>query len=119
MSCGMPCWNCGSPIPADRHRLKETERVFCSDACRDGFGPPPVTPPLTADPSVPCTAAFDDDGEYCRSLSRFAVERSDRDPSFGVQEACEAHLADAVTGMADGNEDVHAIVRIRWDSKEG
>jgi hypothetical protein len=40
MSCGMPCWTCGQPIPPDRHRLPEIQRVFCGDTCRANFQPP-------------------------------------------------------------------------------
>lgn len=77
------------------------------------------TLPLHADPSVTCTAGFGDDGEWCGKPSRFAVRRSDGNPSFGAgggtEEACEKHLSLAVTGMIDGDENIRAIVAIRWD----
>lgn len=37
MSCGMPCWTCGRPIPPERHSLPEIQRVFCSPTCRVNF----------------------------------------------------------------------------------
>ena len=72
--------------------------------------------------SVTCTFITDDgegNGEWCGKLSRFVVSRSDGDTSYGAgggtEEACEAHLADAVTGMIAGDVNVTAIVTIRWD----
>lgn len=69
-----------------------------------------------------CDAIIDDEEEGavpCGALSRFVVSRSDGDKSFGAQggteEACEAHLAEAVAGMADGDEGIWAAVAIRWD----
>ncbi len=40
MSCGMPCWACGRPIPPERHNFPEIQRVFCGDTCRANFTPP-------------------------------------------------------------------------------
>ena len=37
MSCGQPCWFCGDPIPAERHKLNIILRMFCSDNCRESF----------------------------------------------------------------------------------
>lgn len=53
----------------------------------------------------------------CTATSRYVVERSDGDQSFGwdgKHESCEAHLADVVSGMVNG-DDVGAVVTIRWD----
>lgn len=63
------------------------------------------------------------DGEYdpCGQRSRFAVERSDHDPSYrpaadrAPMEACEAHLADTVMALMDGDDRIHAVVKPRWD----
>lgn len=81
-----------------------------------------TTHPLCADPSVTCTGITEDeDGEtdLCGKLSRFVVSRSDGDTSYGAgggtEEACEHHLAEAVTGMIAGDAYVTAIVTIRWD----
>jgi hypothetical protein len=79
---------------------------------------------LLADPSITCTFIVDDGGSagVCHEISRFAVARSDGDPSYGAkggtEEACEGHLADAVCGMVDGDENVQAIVTLRWDRAE-
>lgn len=82
-----------------------------------------TTSPLRADPSAVCTGTTEDEGgetDLCGKPSRFVVERSDGDTSFGAgggtEEACETHLADAVLGMADGDASVTAIVTIRWDA---
>lgn len=80
--------------------------------------------PLRVDPSVTCTGIAEDaEGatDFCGQPSRFAVERSDGDTSFGAgggtEEVCESHLADAVLGMIGGNANVTAIVTIRWDNE--
>lgn len=56
--------------------------------------------------------------EDCGKPSRFVVERSDGDESFGLlgggEESCEEHLAETVAGMIGGDE-VRAVVSIRWD----
>lgn len=84
--------------------------------------------PLTVDPGATCQEdiADPDDGETligsCSEPSRFVVERSDRDQSFGwdgKHESCEAHLADVVLGMVGGDDQVRAVVTIRWDGPEG
>jgi hypothetical protein len=75
-------------------------------------------PVLLADPSITCTAR---DPDPCGKLARFVVSRSDGDLLYGAgggtEEACEAHLADAVTGMIGGDENVDAVVAIRWDDR--
>jgi hypothetical protein len=56
----------------------------------------------------------------CSAVSRFAVGRSDGDTSFGWDgrhESCEEHLAQVVASMINGDETVHAIVTIRWDTR--
>jgi len=57
------------------------------------------------------------DGGPCEATSRFVVERSDGDQSFGwdgKHEACEGHLAEVVDGMIGGYSQVQAVVTIRW-----
>jgi hypothetical protein len=106
-----------------------------------------IEEPLAADPAVICQATADAlphqpavtggctlcDTEYglcterctdhpCEAISRFAVERSDGDQSFGWDgrhESCETHLAEVVSGMVDGDETVRAVVAIRWDQPDG
>jgi hypothetical protein len=96
--------------------------------------------PLLADPAVTCQATADAlpsrphgaggctlcvgglctevcTDHPCTAMSRFVVERSDGDQSFGwdgKHESCAGHLADVVTGMVSG-DDVRAVVAIRWD----
>lgn len=84
-----------------------------------------VTTSLGADPSITCATFIGDEeseAEQCSNLSRFVVSRSDGDMSYGInggsEEACEEHLAEAVTGMVGGDEHVTAIVAIRWDAAE-
>jgi hypothetical protein len=81
---------------------------------------PPGGGSLTAGTAT-CTGDADDEEEGvhdCGKLSRYVVARSDGDKSFGAgggtEEACEEHLADAVSGMVDGDENVRAVVTIRW-----
>lgn len=56
----------------------------------------------------------------CPEPSRYLVLRSDHDPSYDVAadraptEACEAHLADTVAGLMDGDDKITATVQIRW-----
>lgn len=56
----------------------------------------------------------------CFNSSRFRVERSDHDPSYHVSsgrapaEACEAHIADTIFALMDGNDKITAIVTPRW-----
>jgi len=56
----------------------------------------------------------------CRNSSRFRVERSDHDPSYHVSrdraptEACEAHVADTIFGLLDGDDKITATVTPRW-----
>jgi hypothetical protein len=77
---------------------------------------------LFVNPSAVCTGISedkDDETDLCGEPSRFVVARSDGDTSYGAgggtEEACETHLADAVTGMISGDVNVQAIVTIRWD----
>lgn len=59
----------------------------------------------------------------CGKPSVFIVARSDGDKSYGVNggtgEACEGHLAEVVAGMVEGDENIRAVVTIRWDDPEG
>lgn len=66
---------------------------------------------------------YERDSEYfrgCRASYRFVVARADGDQTFsggtehGVYYVCEEHLADAVMGMASG-DDVSLTVTIRYD----
>lgn len=63
----------------------------------------------------------DGESEPCARRSRFTVERSDHDPSYrpasdrAATEACEAHLADTVMALMDGDDTIHAVVAPRWD----
>ena len=68
---------------------------------------------------------YERDSEYfrtCCAPHRFVVSRADGDLSYsggregGVYYVCEEHLADAVMGMADG-DDVGLTVTIRYDDK--
>lgn len=87
------------------------------------------TEPLEVDPAVTCTAYVPIEGgdageaEECGAPSRFVVECSDGDKSYGsgggTEESCEAHLAETVAGMVAGDVNVHAIVTIRWEPPEG
>lgn len=78
---------------------------------------------LTASDSVKCTEIVgdeeDEDGLHeCGKMSRYVVERSDGDTSFGsgggTEEACEEHLSDVVVGMVNGDDRIRAVVSIRW-----
>jgi hypothetical protein len=84
--------------------LRYDPTVLCSGYVRDPFGDEDGY-------GRPCYAP-------CEQPSRYQVARSDHDPSFGINggsdEACEEHLAQAVTGMISG-DDVSAVVTIRWD----
>jgi hypothetical protein len=81
-----------------------------------------------ADQRPVCTADVEGDvedgdgrryAEPCGAPSRFIVERSDLDPSWGAEagaeEACAGHLAGMVLGMISGDTNVSAIVTVRWD----
>jgi hypothetical protein len=78
------------------------------------------------EPAVPLTydgtrcdwdmAVPEDDYEQCASLSRFRVERSDRDPAYQVLEACGAHLAETAWMLMDGDEAGSVTVQARWDA---
>jgi hypothetical protein len=50
------------------------------------------------------------------------VSRSDGDQGFGsgggTEETCEEHLAETVGGMVGGEENVCAVVVIRWNNDE-
>jgi hypothetical protein len=82
-------------------------------------------PPLIVDDTAPCTTDVDDPEEgpvQCARLSRYIVERSDFDASFGAlgggEEACEGHLQETVDWMIDGSSDkteIRAVVTIRWN----
>lgn len=61
MPDGLPCWNCSSPIPPERHRLNTMERVFCSGTCRDAF-----TELLQTQPSGLCSAHQYGEDPWCR-----------------------------------------------------
>ncbi len=80
---------------------------------------------LTVSDDAKCTEVVgddeDEDGPHeCGKLSRFVVERSDGDKTYGsgggTEEACPQHLADVVSGMVDGDTGVRAVVSIRWDA---
>jgi hypothetical protein len=84
-------------------------------------------PPLTVDDDIKCGADVqvsddDEDWEPCGNRSRFIVERFDEDESFGTlgggEESCEEHLEEAVCGMIGGDDDVRAVVALRWDKCE-
>ena len=57
----------------------------------------------------------------CQQPSRFAVARSDRDPSYDAApdraptEACEAHLSGTLMLLMGGEETACAVVKPRWD----
>jgi hypothetical protein len=88
-------------------------------------------PPLTVDDTALCAAGVrggccedgDDHGwRECLKPSRYIVERSDFDASFGElgggAEACEEHLQETIDGMIDGSSDkteIRAVVTIRWN----
>ena len=83
--------------------------------------------PLTVQPDAVCGGYVIDpnDNEFaydCGNHSCFLVERSDGDKSFGENggstEACAAPLADAGAGMIDGDENIRAVVSIRWSTPE-
>lgn len=76
---------------------------------------------LTVQPAAACELVVDDpDGDDnafpCGAMSRFVVERYMNDPAYEPFEACEAHLADAVLAMADGDDEIPLIVTIRWNA---
>jgi len=62
MSCGLPCWNCSSPVPPERHRLNAMERVFCSGTCQERFGQW-----LNVPPSGLCSAHQHGEDPHCRT----------------------------------------------------
>ncbi len=84
---------------------------------------------LAADPAITCGAYVPIEGgdlgeaTECGALSRFVVERSDGDKTYGsgggTEESCEAHLGVTDAGMVDGDVKVTAIVTIRWEYPEG
>ncbi len=85
-----------------------------------------MTETLRRDPATTCQWDVAEPDEFpgpCDAISQFVVERSDGDTSFGwdgKHEACEYHLAEVVAGMADGDDQVRAVVAIRWwDDREG
>ncbi len=85
-------------------------------------GAPSPQQPLTAEGGVTCSAVVvvdEEDAYPCGATSWFRVERSDGDTSYGINggsgESCDEHLAECVAGMIDGDQDVRAIVAIRWD----
>lgn len=81
---------------------------------------------LTFSVNVICDAfaRSEEDGlwDKCARPSRYVVERSDGDRSFGsrdgTEESCEEHLVETVAGMVDGDEHVRAVVSIRWNEPE-
>src|SRR3954454_2986563 len=88
-------------------------------------------PPLTVDDTALCVAGVKDEGHEdaddhgwreCLKPSRYIVERSDFDASFGElgggAESCEEHLQETVDTMVDGSSDkneIRAVVTIRWN----
>lgn len=79
-----------------------------------------VPEPLAVSRDARCTAVRRaEDGRECGRTSRFVVERSDGDESFGsgggTEESCGKHLRDTVLAMVSGDEGVRAVVTIRWD----
>lgn len=86
-------------------------------------GRPSGATALFADWTITCqqdVPVFDDDPAPCPVMSRYVVERSDGDQSFGWDgrhESCEAHLAEVVSRMVNG-DDVRAVVTIRWDAPD-
>lgn len=77
-----------------------------------------VPDPLAVSRDAACTAVKDEDEGECGRPSRFVVERSDGDESFGsglgTEESCGEHLPDTVLAMVNGDESVQAVVTIRW-----
>ena len=63
----------------------------------------------------------DADLEQCPELARFAVKRSDDDPAYhpapdrAPTDTCEAHLAEVIMALMDGNDKIHAAVTPYWD----
>ncbi|HET9893744.1 MAG TPA: hypothetical protein VFQ44_02310 [Streptosporangiaceae bacterium] len=54
----------------------------------------------------------------CGDRSRFTVERSDKDESYGPPaESCEAHLGFFIFPLMDGDNTIHAVVTPRWNEK--
>lgn len=88
----------------------------------------PLDPPaLTAGPEHICAwyVGSEDDEEgprECGEVSRYLVERSDGNEDYGEHggsaEACHGHLADVSLSMIDGDEDVRAVITVRW-SEDG
>jgi hypothetical protein len=84
----------------------------------------PDGPPFSEGVICDAFARSEEDGlwDKCVRPSRYVVERSDGDTSFGTnggtEESCEQHLVEAVAGMVDGDEHVRAVVTIRWDEPE-
>jgi hypothetical protein len=79
-----------------------------------------IPDPLAVSRDARCTAVrrAEDRGE-CGRTSRFVVERSDGDESFGsgggTEESCGKHLPATVLAMVSGDTGVRAVVTIRWD----
>jgi hypothetical protein len=65
--------------------------------------------------------APDSEFDPCGQPSRFLVQRSDHDPSYDATadrvpaESCEAHLAETVMALMDGNDAITAVVVPRWN----
>lgn len=84
-----------------------------------------LTIEVSADPAVTCqqeVVSLDGEFDPCPAMSRYVVERSDGDQSFGwdgKHESCAAHLAEVVSGMVAGDDKVRAVVTIRWDAEAG
>jgi hypothetical protein len=81
--------------------------------------------PITVEDNARCgsVVVVDEDDAYpCGAPSRYLVERSDGDTSYGENggsaEACDEHLAETVDGMVHGDDTVRAIVTIRWDKPD-
>ncbi len=70
-----------------------------------------------------CEYERDSAFSWCLAPWRFTVARADGDRTYsggresGIYRSCEQHLADAVAGMADG-DDVALNVTIRYDTEQ-
>lgn len=118
------CGKVGHGKPDElKERAGELLREFAS--ALGAVFPEPAKPLSVADGMI-CEWAVDDavsGGSIdCGRLSRYRVERSDRDGSFYPdpdnrpgQEACDIHLAGTVVALMDGDDKITATVTVRWD----
>lgn len=103
----------------------EAERLLRAFAASLGAIFPGTAAPLTADGTTcdwEIAGVVKGEPLPCTQMSRYAMERADRDPSYraaadrAATEACPVHLADTVVALMDGDDSMPVTVRARWDA---